>query len=412
MANVRRHLQIIKEFGLPAVVAVNRRPGDTNEEVELVKRLALEAGRVRGRGERGLRQGRHRRRRPAPMRSSRRASSPTASTCSTRTTGRSRTRSRPSPRRSTGARDVYFYPAAEQKIGQFTKDGLGELPGLHGQDAPVAVRPIPTLLNAPENFTLPVRDIRAYTGAGWLVPLCGDITQMPGLGKSPAALNVDIDADGKDRRPVLRRTACPWPSSPTTRCPSCSTRSPRRRSAPGGGCSAAWYGGVRRRPRRDVGLVHARPAALRGRAPPDARHAQGGRADAPAAPRPGRGRRRDLRAGARRRCGCPRSTPSAGRLLEEARSTAAETPLAVAEAAAGIAELAAETAGACSEHLRGDAITGAHARRGGVPLGRPPRRDQPRRARPTRALERAAEATRRAGAARDEALRAGEEVVR
>src|SRR5918994_1024932 len=44
MANVRRHLGIIGEFGMPAVVAVNRRPGDTNEEVELVKRLALEAG--------------------------------------------------------------------------------------------------------------------------------------------------------------------------------------------------------------------------------------------------------------------------------------------------------------------------------------------------------------------------------
>src|SRR5918995_1890590 len=44
MANVRRHLGIIREFGMPAVVAVNRRPGDTNEEVQLVKRLALDAG--------------------------------------------------------------------------------------------------------------------------------------------------------------------------------------------------------------------------------------------------------------------------------------------------------------------------------------------------------------------------------
>jgi formate--tetrahydrofolate ligase len=55
----------------------------------------------------------------------------------------------------------------------------------------------PTLLGAPEDFTLQVRDLRAYTGAGWLVPLCGDIQQMPGLGKTPAALNVDIDADGR-----------------------------------------------------------------------------------------------------------------------------------------------------------------------------------------------------------------------
>src|ERR687888_1017 len=57
MANVRRHLQIIRQFGLPAVVAVNRRPGDTNEEVELVKRLALEAGAVRGGAKEGLPQG-------------------------------------------------------------------------------------------------------------------------------------------------------------------------------------------------------------------------------------------------------------------------------------------------------------------------------------------------------------------
>ena len=55
----------------------------------------------------------------------------------------------------------------------------------------------PTLINAPEDFTVTIRDIRAYTGAGWLVPLCGDITQMPGLGKTPAARNVDLGADGR-----------------------------------------------------------------------------------------------------------------------------------------------------------------------------------------------------------------------
>lgn len=43
----------------------------------------------------------------------------------------------------------------------------------------------------------PVRDIRAYTGAGWLVPLCGEITQMPGLGGEPAAVDVDIDKTGR-----------------------------------------------------------------------------------------------------------------------------------------------------------------------------------------------------------------------
>ena len=56
---------------------------------------------------------------------------------------------------------------------------------------------IPQLLGAPTDFQLPVRDVRAYTGAGWLVPLCGDVQQMPGLGKSAAAFGVDIDADGR-----------------------------------------------------------------------------------------------------------------------------------------------------------------------------------------------------------------------
>jgi len=95
-----------------------------------------------------------------------------------------------------GAREVYFYPEAEQKIGQFMKDGLGTFPVCMAKTH-LSLSSDPNLLNAPEHFTLPVRDIRAYTGAGWLVPLCGDITQMPGLGKTPAALNVDIDADGR-----------------------------------------------------------------------------------------------------------------------------------------------------------------------------------------------------------------------
>jgi formate--tetrahydrofolate ligase len=41
-----------------------------------------------------------------------------------------------------------------------------------------------------------VRDLRPYTGAGWIVALCGDMQTMPGLGKQPAAFSIDIDADG------------------------------------------------------------------------------------------------------------------------------------------------------------------------------------------------------------------------
>ena len=99
-------------------------------------------------------------------------------------------------RRVYGAADVYFYPEAEKKIGQYSADGLDQFPICMAKTH-LSLSSDPELLNAPENFSLPVRDIRAYTGAGWLVPLCGDITQMPGLGKTPAALNVDIDENGR-----------------------------------------------------------------------------------------------------------------------------------------------------------------------------------------------------------------------
>jgi formyltetrahydrofolate synthetase len=95
-----------------------------------------------------------------------------------------------------GARDVFLYPEAEQKIAQFERVGLGHFPICMAKTH-LSLSADPTLINAPEGFTVTVRDIRAYTGAGWLVPLCGDITQMPGLGKAPAALNVDIDDVGR-----------------------------------------------------------------------------------------------------------------------------------------------------------------------------------------------------------------------
>ena len=95
-----------------------------------------------------------------------------------------------------GAKDVVYYRDAQKKIKQFNDDGLDKLPICMAKTH-LSLSSDPALLNAPEDFTLPVRDVRAYTGAGWLVPLCGDIQQMPGLGKAPAALNVDIDAEGR-----------------------------------------------------------------------------------------------------------------------------------------------------------------------------------------------------------------------
>jgi formate--tetrahydrofolate ligase len=195
MANVRRHLGIIRTFGVPAVVAVNRRPGDTNEEVETVKRLALEAGAFAAEANEGFSKG---------GAGAADLAEAVVTACEEPNTFHHlyeddapiQDKIEAVATRVYGAKDVFYYPEAEAKLSQFTREGMGHYPVCMAKTH-LSLSADATLLNAPENFTLPVRDIRAYTGAGWLVPLCGDIVQMPGLGKEPAAVNIDIDAEGR-----------------------------------------------------------------------------------------------------------------------------------------------------------------------------------------------------------------------
>ena len=194
MANVRRHLAIIATFGLPAVVAINRRPEDTDVEVDLVQRLCLEAGAPAaeiidafargGEGATGLATAVVEAcREPSPVRPLYSDDAPIQDKIEAVAT------------RVYGATGIFLYPEAERRIAQFTDEGLSRLPVCIAKTH-LSLTADPTLRNAPEGFTLPVRDIRAYTGAGWLVPLCGEITQMPGLGEFVAAHSIDIDADG------------------------------------------------------------------------------------------------------------------------------------------------------------------------------------------------------------------------
>jgi formyltetrahydrofolate synthetase len=193
--NLRRHLEIVREFGLPCVVAVNRRPGDTDEEVELVRTLALEHGAFAAEVNEGFERGGE---------GAAALAQAVAESCEQPSEFRFmyeegdsiEDKIRAIATRVYGARDVFFYPAAERKLDQYTVEGLDRLPICMAKTH-LSLSADPTLLNAPEDFTLQVRDIRAYTGAGWLVPLCGDIQQMPGLGKKAAALNVDVDEDGR-----------------------------------------------------------------------------------------------------------------------------------------------------------------------------------------------------------------------
>ncbi len=195
IANLVRHLEIVREFGLPAVVAVNRRPEDSDDEVELVSRLAREGGAFAAAVSDGFAQGG---RGVADLAES------VVAACDQPREFRFLYENETAIKhkiemiaeRVYGASEVVYYLEAEQKIKQFTDQGLARLPVCMAK-TPLSLSADPELLGAPAGFQLPVRDLRAYTGAGWLVPLCGDVQQMPGLGRTAAAFEVDIDAEGR-----------------------------------------------------------------------------------------------------------------------------------------------------------------------------------------------------------------------
>jgi formyltetrahydrofolate synthetase len=194
-ANLRRHLEIVHEFGVPCVVAVNRRPGDSDEELAIVKQRALDFGAFAAEINEGFERG------GAGAGALAEAvvdacEQPNEFDFIYASTYSIAAKIDAVATRVYRAADVLLAPAAQARIREFEAGGLGTLPVCMAK-TPLSLSGDPTLLGAPEGFTLQVRDVRAYTGAGWLVPLCGDIQQMPGLGTLPAALNIDIDSEGR-----------------------------------------------------------------------------------------------------------------------------------------------------------------------------------------------------------------------
>jgi len=193
--NMIRHLKIIREFGLNAVVAVNRFPDDTDDEVELVREIALEHGAFAAEANEAVAKG-----------------GEGAATLAEAVVAATDQPSSFAPiypledsieakieaiaTRVYGADGIFLLKTARDKIKQFTAQGFDKLPICMAKTH-LSLSHDATLKNAPTGFTVTVRDIRAYTGAGWLVALLGDMQTMPGYGATPAATNVDIDAEGR-----------------------------------------------------------------------------------------------------------------------------------------------------------------------------------------------------------------------
>ena len=95
-----------------------------------------------------------------------------------------------------GADGVDYTPLANQQIAAYEKAGFGNLP-MNMAKTHLSISHDPTLKGVPKGFVLPIREVRASVGAGFILPLCGEMRTMPGLPSRPVFMQVDLDEEGK-----------------------------------------------------------------------------------------------------------------------------------------------------------------------------------------------------------------------
>jgi formyltetrahydrofolate synthetase len=193
LPNLAAHVRNALLFGVPTVVAVNRFASDTDAEVDLVRKAAIEAGAEDavmsdhwaegGAGAVRLAE--------AVMAACRKAKTfrflyplewdikKKIETIATRIYG---------------ADGVDYEAAAEAKVELYTRLGYARLPICMAKTH-LSLSHNPAWKGVPAGYRLPVRDIKASVGAGFLYPLCGDMRTMPGLPTRPAFYDVDIDLE-------------------------------------------------------------------------------------------------------------------------------------------------------------------------------------------------------------------------
>ena len=193
--NLKTHIENIAKFGLPSVVAVNKFITDSDEEIKLLQDLCEKFGAkaVLSEGwEKGGNGTQELAKVVAELADSGKANFKHLYQDDLPLTKKIETIAKEIYR----AERVDFDSAALKKLKAFEDQGYGKLPVCIAKTQN-SISHDPTLIGAPKGFVFPVRDVQLYAGAGFVVALAGDIMTMPGLPKAPAALNIDVDDDGK-----------------------------------------------------------------------------------------------------------------------------------------------------------------------------------------------------------------------
>jgi len=194
-ANLIKHIQNCKKFGVAVIVAINKFLTDSDEEIELVKRLAKEAGAEDavvaehwakgGAGAIDLAKSVH-----EACEANKKAGNTFKFLYPLEKTIKEKIET--ICKEIYGADGVSYEPLAEEKIKEFEAQGFGNLPICMAKTH-LSLSHDASLKGAPTGFTVPIRDIRASVGAGFVYPLLGNISTMPGLPTRPKFFDMDID---------------------------------------------------------------------------------------------------------------------------------------------------------------------------------------------------------------------------
>jgi formate--tetrahydrofolate ligase len=195
VANLSRHLENVAKFGVPAVVAINKFPTDTDAEINLLKEKCAAQGvdvvlaEVFTKGGEGAVE----------------LANKVIEVCETKPSnyaplydvdGTIEEKIKKIATEIYRAEGVDFAPAAKKQMAEIAALGLDKMPICMAKTQ-YSFSDNPALLGAPTGFTITVREIKVAAGAGFIVALTGTIMTMPGLPKVPAANGMDITEDGE-----------------------------------------------------------------------------------------------------------------------------------------------------------------------------------------------------------------------
>lgn len=194
-ANLKRHIRNMEQYQLPVIVAINEFVTDTDNELTLLEHLCENQGILAKR---------------ASVWADGAEGGVDLAKAVVRLIDRKEANYKPLYRleetiqekteiivkKIYGGNGVVFSKKAQKQIEEFTKNGWDKLPICMAKTQ-YSFSDDPSLLGAPEDFTITIREIIPKLGAGFLVALTGDVMTMPGLPKKPAALNMDVTNDGE-----------------------------------------------------------------------------------------------------------------------------------------------------------------------------------------------------------------------